>query len=175
MTNNNRIINKNSKCDLNHTFPEFQCISLAGHFSAHAQVLKREWNGENKSHSYCAYFLKSYDTVVARITFIDGNFGSASVYGLYSSTTRKHINWFFTHFDLNIPLDAIKVAAGTEDSYIIERDEALLVVTDDYEILWDEKGTKQEQNKAVKKAVENMKSNYTWNNFDWSDYIGREY
>lgn len=93
MATNNSIINSNSKINFETAFPAFQTIPLAGgHFSAHAQVLKREWNDENKAHSYCAYFLKSYDTVVARVTFIDGKFGSASVYGLYSSTTRKHIN-----------------------------------------------------------------------------------
>ena len=173
MSTNNRIINSNSKCNFKHVFPEFQCISLAGHFSVHAQVLKREWNEENKTHSYCAYFLKSYNTVVARITFIDGHFGSASVYGLYSSTTRKHINWFFTHFNLDVPIDAIKVVAGNDDSYIVKRNGTLLVITDSYEVLWDETGTKQEQNKAVKRAVATMKINYTWNSYDCFDYIPR--
>lgn len=169
---NNSIINSNSKINFETAFPEFQCISLAGHFSAHAQVLKREWNDENKAHSYCAYFLKSYDTVVARITFKDGHFGSASVYGLYSSTTRRHINWFFTHFNLNVPRDAIKVAAGNEDSYIVKRDGILLVVTADYEVLWDDTLDKKEQNRAVRTAVRNMRINYTWNNYDCFDYIG---
>ena len=155
---------------------DFKAFKLAGHFSAHAQVMKRVWHGENHTDRYCAYFLKSYDTVVARVTFKNCRFGSASVYGLYSSTTRKHINWFFTHFDLNIPFDAIKVAAGNEHSNIINRDGAIwLVVTDDDEILWDESWTKKAKNQAVKIAVENMKTNWAWNCFDWSDYITRQH
>ena len=151
---------------------DFKAFELAGHFSPHAKVMKREWRGENKTDLYCAYFLKDYNTVVARVTFKNGYFGSASVYGLYSSTTRKHIDWFFTHFDLNIPLDAIKVCAGNEHSHIINWAGAILkVVTDDNELLWSQVWTKKAKNQAVKKAVENMKTNYTWNNFDWSDYI----
>ena len=155
---------------------DFKAFKLSGHFSVHAQVMKREWRGENKTDRYCAYFLKSYDTIVARITFKNCKFGSASVYGLYSTSTRKHINWFFTHFDSYIPLDVIKVAAGNEESNIVNTDGAILeVITDDDEVLYSEVWTKKAKNQAVKKAVENMKTNWKWNNFDWSDYIGREY
>ncbi len=97
---------------------DFKAFKLAGHFSVHAQVMKREWRGENKTDRYCAYLLKSYDTVVARITFKNCYFGRASVYGLYSTTTRKHIDWFFSHFDLNIPMDAIKVAAAMKSQIL---------------------------------------------------------
>ena len=153
---------------------EFQAISLAGHFSVHAQVMKKEWRGENKTDRYCAYFLKSYNTIVARVTFKNCYFGSASVYGLYSTSTRRHINWFFTHFDLNIPFDAIKVAAGNEHSNIINRDGAILqVVTDDDEIIYSDTWTKKYKNYAVRDAVRNMKINYTWNCYDFSDYLTR--
>jgi len=152
---------------------DFKAFELSGHFSPHAQVMKREWKSENKTDRYCAYFLKSYNTIVARITFKNCYFGSASVYGLYSSTTRKHINWFFTHFNLNIPIDAIKVAAGTEDSNIVKRDETLLVVTDDDEIIYSDAWTKKYKNYAVRDAVRNMKINYTWNCYDFSDYLTR--
>ena len=156
----------------------FRAVKLAGHFSTHAQVMKQEWRyvSSVKTYHYTEYRLKSYNTEVARIVFKDGEMIGVQVYGLYSSSTRRHLRWFFHHFMLNIPMDAIKVAAGNDTSRITFWDGAVFVLDTVGRTLWadcypmDDK----KRRKAVKEAVQAMKEKGTWNNYCFADYIGRE-
>lgn len=155
----------------------FRAVRLAGHYSCHAQVMKQEWRNVSsvKTYHYSEYRLKSYDTEVARIVFKDGEMIGAQVYGLYSSSTRRHLRWFFDNFMLNIPMDAIKVAAGNDTSRITFWDGAVFVLDTVGRTLWadcypmDDK----KRRKAVREATTAMKKKGTWNSFDSSDYVGR--
>lgn len=155
------------------TLEDFKPMKLAGHFSAHAAV-KTIIVPRGDSYS-TARILKDYDTEVAQV--VTGHDCYIKINGLYSSTTRRHIRWFLEAFYpwRHIPIDAIKVAAGNDNSYITEHGENLLVIAETGEVLWAENPIEDVDNKtAVKMAENHMKNNYTWNNYDFSDYLGRE-
>lgn len=155
---------------------DFKPMKLAGHYSCHAQVKDLDlpaWN--NSKIRIHVYVLRSYDTEVAEIG--KGHDCYIRVRGLYSSTTRRHIRWFLEEFypERHIPMDAIKVAAGNDNSYITEYGENLLVIAETGEVLWAENSIEDIDNKtAVREAENHMKNNYTWNNFCFADYLGRE-
>lgn len=155
------------------TVTDFRLVKLAGHFSAHAQVqeLDLPWSNSKTSRIH-VYVLKSYDTVVAEV--VTGHVCYVKIRGLYSSTTRRHIRWFLEEYSPMPYSDAsVKVAAGNPDAYIVEHENVLQVVKDGkplWSSAWEHKAKKQ----AVKEAVQAMKDNETWNNYDFSDYIGQE-
>lgn len=156
---------------------DFKPMKLAGHFSAHAQVKELDLPMYNSKISRIhVYVLRSYDTEVAEV--VTGHDCYIKINGLYSTTTRRHIRWFLEEFypGRHIPMDAIKVAAGNDNSYITEYDENLLVISAETgEVLWAKNSIEDVDNKtAVKMAENHMKNNYTWNNYDFSYYRGRE-
>lgn len=152
---------------------DFKPMKLAGHFSAHAAVKTiKVPRGDSFS---TARILKDYDTEVAQV--VTGHDCYIKVNGLYSATTRRHIRWFLAAFYpwRYIPIDAIKVAAGNDNSYITEYGENLLVIAETGEVLWAENPIEDVDNKtAIRKAENHMRNNYTWNNFCFADYLGRE-
>ena len=154
------------------TIKDFKPMKLAGHFSAHAQV--RTITVPRGDSTITAHILKDYNTEVAQV--VTGHDCYIKINGLYSSTTRRHIRWFLEAFYpwREIPMDAIRVAAGNENSYIIERGNTLEVIGETGQVLWkDNVCASQENRQAVLKAEAHMKRVGTWNNFDATEYIGR--
>lgn len=152
---------------------DFKPMKLAGHFSVHAAV-KTIIVPRGDSFSTC-HILRDYDTEVARV--VTGHDCFVEVYGLYSSTTRRHLRWFLEEFYSwrHIPMDAIKVAAGNENSDIVEHGDNLLVIGETGEILWAETPIEGVDNKlAVIMAKKHLENTYKWNNYCFADYIGRE-
>lgn len=152
---------------------DFKPMKLAGHFSAHATVKTiKVPRGDSFS---TARILKDYDTEVAQV--VTGHDCYIKINGLYSATTRRHIRWFLEAFYpwRYIPMDAIKVAAGNDNSWIEEYGDNLLVIAETGEILWAERPLEDVDNKtAVKIAEQHMKNTYRWNNYCFADYLGRE-
>lgn len=152
---------------------DFKHVRLHGHFSVHAMV-KTIIVPRDDSFS-TARILRDYDTEVARV--VTGHDCYIMVTGLYSATTRKHLRWFLEEFYpwRYIPMDALKVTAGNDGSYITEHGENLLVIGETGEILWAETPIEGVNNKtAVKMAERHMKNTYKWNSYCFADYIGRE-
>lgn len=159
---------------MNNRFAEtgYRAVRLNGHFSHHAQV--RTITVPRGDSTSTAHILKDYDTEVAWV--VTGHDLFIKVKGLYSSTTRRHLRWFLEEFYpwRSIPMDAIKVAAGNENSYIMERGNTLEVIGETGEVLWVENACAAHENRqAVLKAEAHMKRVGTWNSFDSSDYVGR--